>query len=129
MAMRRSAEAWLRQWPHYKEVSMARFVFVESRDPYACADCTRFLDLVAGVHRRSHEVTLFLVQNAVLSAREGASHAGGYSELARAGVAVVADAFALRERAVDRLASGVEPTGIDRLVSLALTPQTRVIWH
>ena len=108
---------------------MARFVFVESRDPYECADCARFLDLVAGVRRRSHEVTLFLVQNAVLAAREGASHAGGYSELARAGVAVVADAFALRERAVDRLASGVEPSGVDRLVSLALTPQTRVIWH
>jgi len=35
----------------------------------------------------------------------------------------------LRERAVDRLASGIEPSGIDRLVSLALTPQTRVIWH
>jgi hypothetical protein len=108
---------------------MARFVFVESRDPYECADCAQFLDLVAGVHRRAHDVTLFLVQNAVLAAREGAVHAGGYSELARAGVAVVADAFALRERAVDRLAVGVQPSGIDRLVSLALTPQTKVIWH
>jgi hypothetical protein len=108
---------------------MARFVFVESRDPYECADCARFLDLVAGVRRRSHEVTLFLVQNAVLAVREGASHAGGYGELARAGVAVVADAFALRERAVDRLAAGVRPSDIDRLVSLALTPQTKVIWH
>jgi sulfur relay (sulfurtransferase) complex TusBCD TusD component (DsrE family) len=108
---------------------MARFVFVESRDPYECADCAQFLDLVAGVRRRSHDVTLFLVQNAVLAAREGASHADGYSELARAGVTVVADAFALRERAVDRLAPGVQPTGIDRLVSLALTPQTKVIWH
>ena len=108
---------------------MARFVFVESRDPYECADCAKFLDLVAGVRRRSHEVTLFLVQNAVLAAREGASHAGNYSELAKAGVAVVAEAFALRERAVDRLAPGVQPTGIDRLVSLALTPQTKVIWH
>ena len=108
---------------------MARFVFVESRDPYQFADCAQFLDLVAGVRRRSHDVTLFLVQNAVLAAREGASHAGGYSELARAGVAVVADAFALRERAVDRLAAGVQPSGIDRLVNLALTPQTRVIWH
>jgi hypothetical protein len=65
----------------------------------------------------------------VLAAREGASHAGDYRELARAGVAVVADTFALRERAVDRLAPGIEPSGIDRLVSMALTPQTRVIWH
>jgi sulfur relay (sulfurtransferase) complex TusBCD TusD component (DsrE family) len=111
------------------EVSMARFVFVESRDPYECADSARYLDLVAGVRRRSHEVTLFLVQNAVLAAREGASHAGGYSELARGGVAIVADAFALRERAIDRLAPGVEASGIDRLVSLALTPQTKLIWH
>jgi sulfur relay (sulfurtransferase) complex TusBCD TusD component (DsrE family) len=111
------------------EVSMARFVFVESRDPYECADSARYLDLVAAVRRRSHEVTLFLVQNAVLAAREGASHAGDYRELARAGVAVVADTFALRVRAVDRLAPGIEPSGIDRLVSMALTPQTRVIWH
>jgi predicted peroxiredoxin len=108
---------------------MARFVFGESRDPYECADCARFMDLVAGVRRRSHEVTLFLVQNAVLAVREGASLGGAYSELARAGVAVVADAFALRERAIDRLASGVEPSGVDQLVSLALSPQTRVIWH
>ena len=108
---------------------MARFVFVESRDPYEFADCRHFLDLVAGVCRRSHDVTLFLVQNAVLAAREGASHAGRYTDLAKMGVAVVADAFALRERAVDRLAAGVHPTDIDRLVSLALTPQTKVIWH
>ncbi len=108
---------------------MPRFVFVESRDPYESADCRHFLDLIAGVRRRSHEVTLFLVQNAVLAAREGASTAGAYSDLAKAGVTVVADTFALRERAVDRLAAGVEPTGIDRLVNLALTPQTRVIWH
>lgn len=108
---------------------MARFVFVESRDPYECADCPQFLDLVAGVRRRSHDVTLFLVQNAVGAAREGASHAVKYSELAKAGVTVVAEAFALRERGVERLADGVERTDIDRLVSLALTPQTRVIWH
>jgi hypothetical protein len=108
---------------------VARFVFVESRDPFEFADCRQFLDLVGGVRRRSHEVTLFLVQNAVLAAREGAAHAGRYTDLAKAGVAVVADAFAMRERAVDRLAAGIQRTDIDRLVSLALTPQTKVIWR
>ena len=102
---------------------------LESRDPYECSDCARFLDLIAGVRRRSHEATLFLVQNSMLAAREGASHGGGYSEFAKTGVAVIADAFALRERAVDRLVAGVQPSDIDRLVSLALTPQTKVIWH
>ena len=108
---------------------MARFVFVESRDPYEAADCPRFLDLVAGVRRRSHQVTLFLVQNAVLAVREGAMHADLYRDLAEEGVSVVADAYALRERAVDRLAAGVESSGIERLVALALVSQTRVIWH
>ena len=108
---------------------MARFVFVESRDPYEAADCAHFLDLVASVRRRSHEVTLFLVQNAVLAAREGATHADLYRDLAKAGVSVVADSYALRERAVDRLAAGIESAGIERLVGLALVAQTKVIWH
>ena len=77
---------------------MAKYVFVESRDPYESVDCAQFLDMIEGVRARHHEVTLFLVQNAVLAVRDGSTPASRYRDLARAGVTVVADAFALRER-------------------------------
>ena len=79
---------------------MANYLFIESRDPYECADCARLLDLVGGVRARNHATTLLLIQNGVLVARPGALHGDRLSELARAGVAVLADAFSLRERAI-----------------------------
>jgi sulfur relay (sulfurtransferase) complex TusBCD TusD component (DsrE family) len=108
---------------------MAAYVFVETRDPYESADCANYLALVAGVRARGHDTTLFLVQNGVLAARAGSKHATQWQEAARSGIAVLADAFSLRERAVAQVAEGVRGCELSTLVALLLTPGVKVVWH
>lgn len=108
---------------------MANYFFIESRDPYDSADSANFLELVEGVRERNNDVMLFLVQNGVLAARDGARHGERYRDLARAGVTVLADSFSLRERAIDRLVDGVRSAEIDSVVKRLLEPGTKAIWH
>lgn len=108
---------------------MAKYLFIESRDPYDSADSPHFLDLVKGVRERNNDATLFLIQNGVFATRDGAQHSERYRELAKAGVSVLADAFSLRERAIDRVVDGVKSAEIESLVGLLLEPGTKAIWH
>ena len=108
---------------------MASYLLIESRDPFGsggagfCQDLSR--RLVAGGDR----VTLFLVENGVLPARSGATDPG-LTELAQAGVEVLADDFSLRERGIplDRLRPGVKPAAIDLVID-RLAEGCKAIWH
>lgn len=108
---------------------MAKYLLIESRDPYDSADSQNFLELVKGVRERGNDVALFLIQNGVLAARDDAQHSERYRELAKAGVSVLADSFSLRERAIDRVVDGVKSAEIESLVGLLLEPGTKAIWH
>ncbi|MBI4290744.1 MAG: sulfur reduction protein DsrE [Betaproteobacteria bacterium] len=108
---------------------MARYLFIESRDPYDSADSPHFLEMVKGVGMRNGGATLFLVQNGVLAARDGALHSERYGDLARSGVNVLADSFSLRERAIGTVADGVRQAEIDNLVDLLMEPGTKAVWH
>ena len=108
---------------------MARYLLIESRDPFDSNDVRFCCDLAQQLAAARHEVTLFLVQNGVLPARPGV-HSGDLARLAGAGVRVLADNFSLRERGIDagRLASGVAVAPLD-IVLDALAEGARVIWH
>lgn len=108
---------------------MAKYLFVASRDPYESADSANFLELVSDIRARDHDTTLFLIQNGVLAAREGALHGKAYQSLSQAGVSILADSFSMRERAIACLAGGVKAADIDELVDLLLEPDTKAIWH
>jgi sulfur relay (sulfurtransferase) DsrF/TusC family protein len=108
---------------------MANYLFISSRDPYESSDSADLLDLVRNVKARNNSATLFLVQNGVVGARQGARHNDRYQRLAQAGVPVLADAFSLRERAVGKLADGIKVANIDRLVDLLVEPDIKAIWR
>jgi hypothetical protein len=108
---------------------MANYVFVESRDPYGTGDTQQIEELVRGLRQRNNTVTLFLVQNGVLSTRPGAKFSERYAELTRNGLTVLADEFSLRERAIERLAEGVQKADISQLVDLLFVTGTKAIWH
>ena len=108
---------------------MTHFVFVESRDPYESADCQTLHELAAGLAGRGHQVTLFLVQNAVLPARAGSRFSSQLTALVTQGVHVLADEFALRERAIAETARGVNAANFDELTRLMMEPDTRALWH
>ena len=108
---------------------MAKYLLIESRDPFDSND-TRFCsDLATQLAAAKHEVTVFLVQNGVLPARAGAK-AGDLSRLAGSGVNVLADSFSLKERGIDaaRLAPGVKAAPLDAVLD-ALAAGAQAIWH
>jgi predicted peroxiredoxin len=107
---------------------MARYLLIESRSPWESAQVASFYELARELAGSGHETTLFLVQNGVMPAREGAQDTGLLRIAGR--VRVLADEFSLRERAMapDRLLKGVDPAGIETVVD-ALAGGARVLWH
>ncbi len=108
---------------------MAKYLLIESRDPFESNDVAQHYDLAANLARDGNEVTMFLVQNGVLPARAKAA-AGGLAELAGAGVTVLADDFSLRERGIgeNQLASGVRAAPLDTVVD-GLADGAKTLWH
>jgi predicted peroxiredoxin len=108
---------------------MAGYLLIESRDPFDANDVANFYDLAEGLVRDGSEVTLFLVQNGVLPARQG-SRSKALASVAAAGVEVLADEFSLRERGIpsDRLVSGVTPAPLDTVVD-QLAEGRKALWH
>jgi sulfur relay (sulfurtransferase) complex TusBCD TusD component (DsrE family) len=107
---------------------MAKFLLIESRDPFETKEVVYYYDLAATL-AREEEVTLFLVQNGVLPARPS-YESRRLTEVAKAGVLVLADEFSLRERGIrpDRLAPGVEPASLDVVVD-QLADGRKALWH
>jgi intracellular sulfur oxidation DsrE/DsrF family protein len=79
--------------------------------------------------KNGSKVTLFLIQNGVLSARENAQSAA-LSAVADNGVEVLADEFSLRERGIspDGLVSGVSAAPLDVVVD-RLADGRKAIWN
>ena len=106
---------------------MAEYLLIESRDPFESNDVVYYYDLARGLVESGNQVTLFLAQNGVLSARPSA-HSAALSALARSGVTVLADDFSLQERGIAKLAEGVNPAPIDVVVD-HLAAGHKTIWH
>jgi sulfur relay (sulfurtransferase) complex TusBCD TusD component (DsrE family) len=106
---------------------MAQYLLIESRDPFESNDVTYYYDLAKGLVEVGNQVTLFLVQNGVLSARPSAKSAA-LGALARDGVTVLADDFSLQERGIAKLAEGVAAAPIDVVVD-HLAAGYKTLWH
>jgi len=108
---------------------MAKYLLVESRDPFDSSDSEYFCELVEGISNRGNEVTLFLVQNGVFPLRGGSKHSGLITKLLQNSVKILADDFSLRERAIKKPLDGVEVADMGRIVDLLLEPGTKAILH
>lgn len=106
---------------------MTQYLLIESRDPFESNDVGYFYDLAKGLVEGSDRVTLFLIQNGVLSARQSA-HSAALSALARSGVTVLADDFSLQERGITKLAKGVASAPIEVVVD-HLAAGHKTLWH
>ena len=107
---------------------MTNYILIESRDPFESRD-TEFVEQTAiTIKERGHPVTVFLVQNGVLAAR---NNTGRLQRLAQAGVTLLADDLSLRERGIkpEELAQGIQESAIERLVDAIAQPNTKAIWH
>lgn len=108
---------------------MAKYLLIESRDPSESADSEYFSELVQGIANRGNETVLFLVQNGVFPARAGSKYNEVIATLVKSKVSVLADGFSLKERAIRRLADGVQVADIGWLVETLLEPGTKTVWH
>jgi hypothetical protein len=106
---------------------MADYLLIESRDPFESNDVSYYYDLAQGLIELGNKVTLFLAQNGVLPARPSA-HSAMLTNLARAGVTVLADDFSLKERGITKLADGVVEASIEVVVD-HLSAGHKTIWH
>jgi hypothetical protein len=106
---------------------MAEYLLIESRDPFESNEVGYYHELARGLVDEGHRVTMFLVQNAVLAARPSRGSTA-LSALARAGVKVLADDFAVKERGITRLADGVALAPIDVVVD-HLAAGHKTVWH
>src|SRR4030095_4373864 len=91
------------------------YLLIESRDPFESNDVGYYCDLARGLAEAGNQVTLVLVQNAVLAARPLARGAALQS-LIGSGISVLADDFALQERGITKLLDGVEAAPIETVV-------------
>jgi predicted peroxiredoxin len=108
---------------------MAAYLLIESRDPFDSNDVGNFWDLASGLARSGNAVTLFLVQNGVLPARQ-CLHSVRIADAAAAGVEVLADEFSLRERGIspNGLVAGVKAAPLDVVID-HLAAGCKAIWH
>ena len=106
---------------------MSEYLLIESRDPFESNDVGYYYELARELAKGGNEVTLFLVQNGVLSARPS-SYSAALAVLARSGVTVLADNFSLQERGIARLAEGVTAAPIDVVVD-HLAAGHKTLWH
>ena len=109
---------------------MTNYIFIESRDPFESRD-TRFIEeTAAGLKRGGNNVTVFLVQNAVLACRRKADDSY-VASLIKAGVTLLADDFSLNERGIrsEQLVQGVERSSIEALTDALVQTNTKAIWH
>ena len=107
---------------------MARYLLIESRDPWEYRDTEFLYDLTRDLAGSGNAVTLFLVQNGALVARKGVRPD---PLAALTGIEVLVDEFSLRERGIKReaLAANVRVSDIDQLVDLLADSGIKAIWH
>jgi len=110
---------------------MPSYLFIESRDPFETRDVEEGYRLLAELAAQQTPVTLFLVQNGVLVARQGARAEQFAALAAHPRVTVLADTFALQERGIppNALVPGVQTSDMDTLVDLLMADGQKAIWH
>lgn len=103
------------------------YLFIESRSDLESPDVPAMLTLLAGLRAAGHEVSLFLVQNAVTMA----GRTPALADLARAGVAVWADDHSLSTRGLrpPPAGGGVRLGGACDVVRILTTPGVVPVWH
>lgn len=108
---------------------MTRFFFIQSREPITDSRANADYKLIHNLASAGHEVTVMLVQNAVIAARRG-SIATSFDALCDGKARMLADPFSLAQRQIahDELKNGIEPAALDAVVKAMLAGH-KVIWH
>jgi sulfur transfer complex TusBCD TusB component (DsrH family) len=108
---------------------MAKYLLIETQDPFENAGTRDLATTVEGLLARGHEVALYLIQNGVMPLRKGAARGEDLARLSRKNVALLADGFSLRERSIHSTIEGVKSIEMKEFVGLLFAADTKAIWH
>src|SRR5262249_24528040 len=109
---------------------MSRYLLIETKGPADGGDYA--FDLGRQLREAQHDVTIYLLQDGVFTARRTyRAGAALVDEADRSGVKPLADAVSLRQRGVvgERVAKGVSVAEINELAELLMERSDKAIWH
>lgn len=108
---------------------MSQYLFIQSQDPFTSARTFAHCDLARRLVGSGHKVSILLVQNAVLIARQGTRHMS-FDSLPDYGITLSADQFSLRQREIptDQLKKGISPVDLSVVID-AMLNGCKVIWN
>lgn len=108
---------------------MPDFLFIQSQDPFTETRTSQQFQLAQDLQQAGNNVTVLLIQNAVVPARKNAQ-APSFDALLKSNVKVKADTLALAQREIsnDQLKPGVSTSELDLAVD-ALLAGHKVIWN
>lgn len=109
---------------------MAHYLLIESKNPL---DGGKYaFDLGKQLRELNHNVTIYLVQDAVFAARKR-FEAGEklVAEATAQNLTLLADEISLRQRGIikERLSEAVRISNMDELVDLLMEKSDKAIWH
>lgn len=109
---------------------MSKYMIIETKSPTEGGSYA--FELGKQLRGQQHEVTVYLLQDAVFTAR--ARLRAGESLLQdaqKAGLGVLADGISLRQRGIidNRVAKSVRVSDMDELVDLLMERTDKAIWH
>lgn len=105
-----------------------RVVLLTARDPLRAADTTYPARVARDLAVAGDDVTLVLLEDAVVLARRSHSGAADLEAAIGEGVRVLAEEEALSRRAVAHVGEGVKPTDLAEVVDLLMTRTDRQAW-
>ena len=109
---------------------MAQYLLVESKSPLEGGEHS--FELAKQLRELKHNVTLYLIQDAVFTARRRFEAGEKLVAEAKAqNLTLVADEISLRQRGItkDRLSDAVRMSRMDELVDLLMEKSDKAIWH
>ena len=108
---------------------MKHYLLVESQGAFASADASQFFALARALAASGNKVEILLIENGVMAARTGAK-ADDLATTLKAGIPIMADEFAMRERALARnaLLRGVNAAAIGTVIE-RMADGWNIVWH
>lgn len=109
---------------------MSQYLLVETKGPLDGGSYA--FDLGKQLREQRHDVTVYLLQDAVFTARHSFKAGAALLQTAeKSGLRVIADGVSARQRGIvgDRVAKTVSVGDVDTLVDLLMERSDKAIWH
>ena len=108
---------------------MKRFLVVGSRDLTEYVNGKYVPLVVEELRAKGHDVTLFLIENGVIAARNGSKAGKVLNGLSDKGARVYAEDVSCRARGVQTLASGISFSNLDFLADSIAEGFDNIVWY